>query len=109
MQLKAQKFSQEEELKVKVKELAVGFNPVTMLKESLHNIASDREVQFDLAKVGLNTGATFLIDKVLGRNNSIKGFLSSLLVGNLSSSLIENYAPQIISGISKLLSKKTEQ
>ncbi len=105
MQLKSDILLQEDELKHKFKEFLFTLNPISIVKDSIHQLARDKEVQFDLTKVGLNVGANFLIDQVLGRNRSIKGFLSSLLVEKFSNTFINKNASGIISGISKLLSK----
>ncbi|SDC98712.1 hypothetical protein [Williamwhitmania taraxaci] len=107
--LKATKYVQEEELKLTFKEFVYTIDPVSMVKSSLHELAEDKDVKMDLAKVGLSFGANFIIDRVLGRNGSIKGFLSSMLVRNIASSLINGNASAIISGISKMMHKSPDQ
>ncbi len=107
MELKAQKLSQEIELKHCIKEFAYTINPTSMIKDTIHELSQDKEVRFDLAKVGLNVGANFIIDKVLGRNNSIKGFLSSMLLEKISTTFINKNATGIISGLGKLISSKS--
>ena len=109
MDLKAEKFSQEEELRYTFKEFVSSLNPISMVKESLHQLAADRDVKFDLAKVGLNLGADFIIDKVLGRNRSIKGFLSAVLIEKFSTLFLNNNISKIVSEISKLLHPNSEQ
>jgi hypothetical protein len=108
MELKSEILLQEDELKYRFKEFLFTLNPISIVKDSIHELASDKEVQFDLTKVGLNLGANFLIDQVLGRNRSIKGFLSSVLVEKFSNTFINKNASGIISGISKLLSKNNQ-
>lgn len=108
MQLKSEKLSQEIELKVKVKEFFYTLSPVSIVKNSLRDLVSDKDVRFDMAKVGLNVGANFLIDKVVGRNRSIKGFLGSLLIEKVSSSFINNNASSIVSVFSKLFHSNTK-
>ncbi len=108
MQLKSEKLSQEIELKVKVKEFVYTLSPVSIVKNSLRDLVSDKEVRFDMAKVGLNVGANFLIDKVVGRNRSIKGFLGSLLIEKVSSSFINNNTSFIVSVFSKLFHSNTK-
>ena len=105
MQLKSEILLQEDELKHTFKEFLFTLNPITIVKDSIHELARDKEVQFDLAKVGLNVGADFLIDQILGRNRSIKGFLSSVLIEKLSNTFINKNTSGIISGISKFLNK----
>lgn len=106
MHLKSKKLSQEIELKHSVKEFVYSISPLSIVKDSLHSLVQDREVRFDMAKVGLNIGANFLIDKVVGRNRSIKGFLSSLLIEKISATFINSNSTAIVSGISKLFSAK---
>lgn len=108
MQLKSEILLQEDELKYKFKELLVTLSPMSIVKESIHDLATDKEVQFDLTKVGLNAGANFLIDQVLGRNRSIKGFLSSFIVEKIANTLINKNASGIVSGISKLLNNNNQ-
>ena len=109
MDLKAEKFSREEDLKYTFKEFVSTLNPISMVKESLHQLAADRDVKFDLAKVGLNLGVDFIIDKVLGRNRSVKGFLSSVLIEKFSTLFLNNNISKIVSEISKLLHPNSEQ
>ena len=103
IRLKAEKHRQEEELRQEVRELVKSFDHVSILKTYLHELAVDKEVQFDLARVGINMGAGFLINKVLGRNGSIKGFLSSILLEKLSSLLTGSTLSGIVSGISRMM------
>lgn len=103
MHLKSKKLSQEIELKHSVKEFVYSISPIAIVKDSLHSLVQDKEVRMDLTKVGLNIGANFLIDKVVGRSRSIKGFLSSILIEKISTSFINSNASSIISGISKII------
>ncbi len=109
LQLRKHKFTQEKELKNSLKEFIYTLNPLSIVKDSLHKLAEDKEVRLDLTKVGLNMGANILIDKVLGKGNSIKGFLSALLVEKFSAAFINKNIPTIISGISKILNNNSLQ
>jgi hypothetical protein len=109
MHLKQEKFRQEEELKYSFKEFAYSLNPVSLVKQTLHDLAGDSEVQYDLTKVGLNLGANLIIDRILGKNSSIKGFLSALLVEKISASFISGNLSKIVSGIRKLIHRRTDQ
>ena len=109
MQLKSEKVSQEIEFKSKLKEFAYTISPISIVKNSIRDLVSDREVRFDIAKVGLNVGADFLIDKIVGRGRSIKGFLTSILVEKVSSSLINSNTSSIVSVISKLFHANTKK
>ena len=73
-QLKAEQNIQKAALANMCKEFVSTLNPVTFVKSSLHTLATDKTVQFDLVKVGLNLGTNLIIDQTLGRYRSIKGF-----------------------------------
>lgn len=100
---------QDAEFKDTFREFVNTLNPLSMVKESLHELAEDREVQFDLAKVGMNLGANFIIDRILGKHSSIKGFLGAKLVEKISASLINSNVYNIISGIGRLIHRKPKQ
>lgn len=97
LELREEKQNQEAELKQKINTAVDSLNPLYMLKQSLHEFVEDKNVKTDLLKAGVNIGANLIIDKSLGKYKSIKGFLSSVLVENIST-------PVIYSGLSKLLS-----
>jgi hypothetical protein len=103
MELKSEIVFEKSELNNKFKQFLYNLNPISIVKDSIHELARDKEIQFDLTKVGLNVGANFLIDQILGRNKSIKGFLSSVLIEKFSNTFINKNASGIISGISKFL------
>jgi hypothetical protein len=103
MQLKFEKQNQEIKIKNSAKELIKSISPVTMIKDSLHELSHDKGVRFDIAKVGLNLGTNFLLEKVVGRNRSIKGFLSSIILEKISGAFINKNASSIISTITKLI------
>ncbi len=103
MHLKSEKFSQEEEIQHRFKELVYTLNPATILK----NLAGDEDVKSGLAKAGLSLGSNYVIDKVLGRNRSIRGFLFSVLVEKISTLVINNSG--VISKIGNLFVRKPSQ
>lgn len=106
-QLKAEQNIQKAALANMCKEFVSTLNPVTFVKSSLHTLATDKTVQFDLVKVGLNLGTNLIIDQTLGRYRSIKGFLSSVLLEKYSSSFINNNVSKIVSVIGNLVSGKS--
>ena len=109
MHLKAEKFKQENELKHAFKELLYTINPVSIVKGTLHELAGNNDMRSDLAKVSLNMGANFIIDMIFGRYRSIKGFVGSVLVEKYASKYINNNGLKIVSGISKLIRRKSKQ
>ncbi len=104
--LKYEKAFAEEDLKAKFKEYMATLNPVLIMKDALHRLANDKEVRMDFGKVGLNIGTTFIIDRLLGRQRSIKGFLGSLLVEKLSALFISNNGSNILEGLVKFIKPK---
>lgn len=109
MHLKAEKFRQEEVLKNSFREFFYTLQPSSIIKETIHELSQDKEVQFDLAKAGLNMGANFIIDQVLGKNRSIKGYLSSLLVEKVSGSFINDNVTKIMEGIGKFFNRNNHK
>ncbi len=66
-QLKTSKQLQEAALRKEIVELVDSLNLATIMKESLHKFATDKEVQFDAAKVGLQYGADFVMSQLTGK------------------------------------------
>jgi len=102
--LKAEKFELEDELEHTFKEFTYTLDPFFIAKKSLHKLVEDKEVQTDLVSVGLNLITNFFIERILGRQ-TVKGYLSSVLVEKISTSLINNNAAGIVSLISTLQTK----
>jgi hypothetical protein len=105
--LKADQAAQDADLKQSAKELIFALNPITIMKGSLHDLAGDKEVHLDMAKVGLNLGANLIIDQVLGKQRSAKGFISAVVVELISTALINSNASKIVLEMSRLLSPDT--
>ena len=100
-QLRTLKKIQEEELKNCFSEFVDSLNPVTLVKKSLHDLADNKEVQFDLAKVALNTASNLVIDSLFGKYKSIKGFLSAVMVEGVSNNFINNSSIKVLSFFKK--------
>jgi hypothetical protein len=86
--LTKEKSVKENEIKIQFTEIITKANPINIFKEYIQGITADKDLELNVSKIGLNLGTNFLIEKILGRNRSIKGFLSSMLVERFSSSLI---------------------
>lgn len=107
-ELKVRKYSHEEVLKDKFVLIKSSIDLLSLFKGGLNN----KNSEFDLVKVGLNTGVNLIVDMVLGRNRSVKGFLSAVLIEKFTSVLINNNLTTIISGVMNLVQrfrKKNEQ
>ena len=109
LQLRQEKELQENEVKYSFHQFVHTLNPVTILKDSLHNLTKDKTAQMDLAAVGLNLGTNFIIEKTLGKYSSIKGFIGSMLLENFSVPFINNNSSQIISLIGNLFNKDSKK
>lgn len=90
MHLKALKINQEEALRNDITELINSVNPVLIVKNSLKDLASDKEVQFSLVKVGLNLGAELLTAKLFGKQNSLPLFLGMKLAKKIVSYFLKD-------------------
>ena len=65
-QLKADKTQQEDDLKNAFHGFVHAINPVTIAKDSLHELAGNIDVQFDIIKMGLNMGVYPILYQLLG-------------------------------------------
>jgi hypothetical protein len=74
-QLKAQKLSQEAMIKAEITTAVNSLSPAKIVKDSLQNLISDKEVRVNIAKIGLNLGANLLTMRLFGRYRSIPVFL----------------------------------
>lgn len=104
--LKSEKLRQEEELKGVFSEISGSLNLFSMIKGSLNKRTEKKNVFFNLMKVGLTMGSSFIIDKILGKRRSFKGFLNSLLIEGFSALLINLDVLKIISAFNGFISQK---
>jgi hypothetical protein len=98
-QLKVSKQLQEVALKKEIAELVDSLNLATIIKDSIYKLAVDKEVQFDIAKVGLNYGADFVINQLIGRKAGLPVFLLTKLVQSATGGLIKKYASNIFTSL----------
>ncbi len=105
-QLTQIKNAQEIELKNNVKSVYENFQLKNILKNTVKDLANDKEFRQD----GISAATGFATDMVVGRlfnkNNSIRGFITTLLVEKLALPLIKNNKDKILSFISGLVSKE---
>jgi len=87
-ELKLLKGEQEAKIKDQFNDLKSSLNIGSIIKESVAHIASDKDTKKDLLKIGTTMGTNFLIEKILGSNSSIKGFLGSILAEKVSNTFI---------------------
>ena len=107
--LKLEKTRQEEDLKVSFKEFTDSLDPIQMLKQSLHKLAEDKEVQVDLTRVGVSIGVNYIINKILYKSNNLKGFLSSVLINLLSTALTTENISKIINAVTNFIHPNVDE
>lgn len=87
-QLKDLQSKQEAELKINFTEFFESLNPVTIVKDSLHEMASDKEMQFNLVKVGITIGAELVTARLFGKHRSFSALIGETIVKNIVRYLI---------------------
>jgi len=87
-ELKALKSQQEATISMQFDDLKNSLTIGTIIKESVAHIATDKDTRLNLVKIAANTGTSFIIEKVLGSNNSIQRYLGSLIAAKVSKSVI---------------------
>jgi hypothetical protein len=102
MQLNSLRAEQELEIKRGIKELYHTMQPLNLLKKTISDFASDKQVTFDAAKIGLDLGSDFLIGKLLGSNMNIKKYLSALVLQKASDYFLARHPEKIAWGVEKL-------
>lgn len=90
---------QELEIKDLILDLAHAVNPVNIMKDSIHGLASVRPPNNDIVSMSTNIGTNYVIEKVLGKNRSIKGFIGSLVAETIATELINRNAPQLLNQV----------
>ncbi|MES2565850.1 MAG: hypothetical protein V4565_03225 [Bacteroidota bacterium] len=106
MQLKTKKMTEENELKAALKLFSNTLSPFALVKDSLHKLAGDKELRNDLKTVGLKIGADFIIDTVLGKSRSVRGFIGSILAEQVAGAIINKNSSTIISAFNQFVSEK---
>jgi len=90
-------------LKVLFTEMATTLNLTTIFKE-----ATNTERPMELAKSGINMIVNLIIDLVLGKHRSIKGYLSAVMLERFSAMLVDNNLINIIYGINSIFKRKSQ-
>ena len=95
-ELRMYKGIQEEELKIMLKDAFSMLNIISIFK------TTSEEQPMQLAKSAVNMALDLIIDLVLGKHRSIKGFISSILVERFTTSLVDNNLYNVISTVTEL-------
>lgn len=93
--IKIQKRIQEQELATCAKNFFLTLNPVSFIKDSVHSLVSDPDVTYDLANAGAQMGTNIVIDMVLGRYRSVKGFVGSVVLEKIFQPYISQYVSNL--------------
>lgn len=102
-ELRMNKDTQEIELKESFKELISTLNLISMFKGS-----TNTDHPMELAKSGVNMVLDLIIDLILGKHRSIKGYLSAVMVEKFTTMLVNNNLINIIYGINSLFTRKSQ-
>lgn len=109
MHLKAEKFEQETKLKTQFYELLEEYKPISVLKRSLNEITADQNVQTDLMKAGMGLTTKFIISRVFKKQETIKSFLSAVILEKISTVMINKNATGILESVSKFIRPRHHQ
>ena len=102
MQVNAARAEQEVEIKHQAKEIYYSLQPAVLIKKAVGNILHSPETQKNIAQSALALGTEFLISKFFKRGASIKGFLSSVVVGKIADYAFNGKSDFISDGIGKI-------
>jgi hypothetical protein len=102
-ELKMNKDIQGYELQHSFKEIVSSLNMVSLFKES-----STQDHPLKVAKSFVNMALDLIIDLILGKHLSIKGYLSAIMVERFTSMMVDNNLLNIISGISSMFNRKSQ-
>lgn len=107
-QLKVLKLHQKEMLRADITGLVSTLNPVELVKDSLHNLVTDKGVQFDLVKMGLNLSAELISARLFGRYSSLPVFLGLKAVEKIGSFFLKGKTTKVNTAIRKMLAPGSE-
>jgi len=102
-ELRMYKQSQENALKESFEDLISTSNLI-----SLFDKTTSQNSPLELAKSGINMALNLIIGQIFGKHQSIKGFLSALLVEHFTTILIDTNLLNIVSGINSLFNRKKQ-
>ena len=108
-ELEQVKISQEAELKKNIQEIYQHFQPKNLIKKTVKDLAHDKELRDDSLSALGNMATDLLVGRIFNKNNSLKGFLKTLLVEKVAVPLLKNNKEKIISFVSDLFSKQKKE
>jgi len=105
-QLNLIKDAQERELKNNLKEVYQNFQLKNIVKNMVKDLANDTEFRQDGMSAVTGMATDLVIGRLFNKNNSIRGYITTLLVEKLALPFIKNNKEKIFSFISNLVSKE---
>ncbi len=108
IELKILREIQEEKISESFKLFKSTLTPSNVIKNGFKDLIESPKISVLLTKFALNTGANLIIDQVLGKNRSVKGFINSVIVENISTGIIAQNAPAILKNIVSFFQRKKE-
>ena len=104
-QLNSLKNVQEIALKNDVKEVYQKFQLKNIIKETVKDLANDAEFRKNSLKAVKNIATDFVVGRLFNKNNSVKGFITTMLVEKLVAPVIVNNKNKIVDFVTNLVSK----
>ena len=104
-QLNSLKDVQEIALKNDVKEVYQKFQLKNIIKETVKDLANDAEFRENSFKAVKNIATDFVVGRLFNKNNSVKGFITTMLIEKLVAPVIVNNKNKIVDFVKNLVSK----
>ncbi|HKC66860.1 MAG TPA: hypothetical protein VKG26_01390 [Bacteroidia bacterium] len=104
-QLNSTKDAQEIELKNNINQLYKKFQLKNIIKETIKDLAHDTEFREDGFRAAKGMATDFVIGRLFNKNNTIRGFITTILIEKLVTPIIKNNKDKILAFISDLVSK----
>ena len=92
--LKLESHVQEDEIKLQFIEIIESIDPVVILKQSIVSLTSDNEIKIDIARLAINLGTNYAIDKILHKKKGVKDYIFSILKNRFSNSFVTKMITQ---------------
>ena len=107
-ELRKEKGTHDAQLNISVNSFVDTLNPAMIVKESIHQLAKDKDVHTDLLKVGISLGTEFIIGRIFNKNASVGNFANVIISEKITDAAIQKNMPAILMGVSNLMYKISE-
>ena len=108
-QLNSLKETQEIELKKSLNEVYKNFQLKNIIKKTVKDLANDTEFREDSYKAAGNMATDFIVGRLFNKNNSIRGFITTILIEKLVTPLLKNNKDKVLTFITDLFAKFKEK